>query len=111
MEARETVKGIQMSIEDQWETKWIECSCHSHALSLSRYCYSEEMIEALEDDPDIYLSVWGFSEMNHDGWRWRITRAWHALRGNLHMDNVILNPSEAAKLLDALETMISQEEE
>ena len=79
-------------------TDWVECSCGSHAVSVSHYVDPNDEFE----DSEVYLSIWGPVEMNDDGWRWRIRRAWDALRGNLHLDQVVLHPSEAVKLQKAI---------
>lgn len=84
-------------MNENYDTVWVQCSCYSHLISVSRW----------KGFPDIELSVWGPSEVNNDSWRKRVRRAWHALKGDLHLDNISLDPEEARLLADTLDRMIS----
>lgn len=83
-------------------TTFVECDCSSHAISVSRWI---DPPESKFHDPNVYLSVWSRSELNHDRWRDRLRIAWHALGGHLHVDNVILTPEEATTFADAVAKM------
>lgn len=82
-----------------YEVEFIECECSSHAVSVSRWT----------DDSSVYISLWGRSEMNNDSWRERVRRAWDALRGNLHIDNVVLDRDEALRFASIVVVMAADD--
>lgn len=94
-----------MAFNDNYKTVFVECDCTTHAISVSRWV---DPPESKFYDPNVYLSVWGHAEMNHDRWRDRLRIAWHALTGNLHVDSVVLSPEEAAMFAYAVAKMANE---